>query len=100
MTVHMLDSVGYTSLHAAKYQAASHGKTDNLARQFLTIQILPLQECLPTDEKAQKIHKPGAGVIVNDVPDIPYPAGMQQPFASNQGKPGGDLCVNRLLDIT
>lgn len=72
MTVHMLDSVGYTSLHAAKYQAASHGKTDNLARQFLTIQILPLQECLPTDEKAQKIHKLGAGVIVNDVPDIPF----------------------------
>lgn len=72
MTVHMLDSVGYTSLHAAKYQTDSQGKTDSLARQFLTIQILPLQECLPTDKKAQAIHKLGAGVIVNDVPDIPF----------------------------
>jgi hypothetical protein len=72
MTVHMLDSVGYTALHAAKYQADSQGKTDNLSRQFLTIQILPLQECLPTDKNAQALHGLGAGVIVNDVPDIPF----------------------------
>lgn len=78
MTVHMLDSVGYTALHADKYQKQSQGETDNLARQFLKIQILPLQECLPADKKAQNIHKLGAGVIVNDVPDIPFLQEWQQ----------------------
>ncbi|PKL49559.1 MAG: hypothetical protein CVV42_06140 [Candidatus Riflebacteria bacterium HGW-Riflebacteria-2] len=70
MMVHMLDSVGYTALHAAGYQQKTCGATDNLARQFLTIQIFPLQECLPTDRMAQALHARGIGVIVNDVPDI------------------------------
>ncbi len=72
MTVHMLDSIGYTALHAADYQKQTHGDTDNLCRQFLTIQIFPMQECLPTDHKAQAIHALGVGVIVNDVPEIPF----------------------------
>lgn len=72
MMVHMLDSVGYTALHAAGYQQKTSGATDNLARQFLTIQIFPLQECLPTDHKAQALHAKGIGVIVNDVPDIHF----------------------------
>ena len=72
MTVHMLDSLGYTSLHAAQYQKQSAGETDSLARQFIAIHIIPLQDCLPTDQKAQKLHKLGVGVIVNDVPDIPF----------------------------
>jgi len=72
MLVHMLDSVGYTALHAAGYQQNTSGATDNLARQFLTIQIFPLQECLPTDHKAQALHARGIGVIVNDVPDIHF----------------------------
>lgn len=72
MMIHMLDSVGYTSLHAADYQRDTHSATDNLARQFLTIQIFPLQECLPTDHKAQALHAKGIGVIVNDVPDIHF----------------------------
>jgi len=72
MTVHMLDSIGYTALHAADYQKNTHGDTDNLCRQFLTIQVFPMQQCLPTDLKAQHLHAAGAGVIVNDVPDIPF----------------------------
>ena len=72
MMIHMLDSVGYTALHAAGYQQKTSGATDNLARQFLTIQIFPLQECLPTDHKAQALHAMGIGVIVNDVPDIHF----------------------------
>ncbi|MFZ5951078.1 MAG: hypothetical protein ACOYXC_10260 [Candidatus Rifleibacteriota bacterium] len=72
MTVHMLDSTGYCALHAAQYQKQTQGKTDNLARQFLTIHVLPMQECLPTDAKAQAIHQLGIGVVVNDVPDIPF----------------------------
>ncbi len=72
MLVHMVDSLGYTALHAADYQKQTQGKTDNLARQFLTIQTFPLQECLPTDQKAQSLHTRGIGVIVNDVPDIPF----------------------------
>ncbi|MDD3149125.1 MAG: hypothetical protein PHD82_17685, partial [Candidatus Riflebacteria bacterium] len=71
MTVHMLDSIGYSALHAARYQQLSAGETDGLARQYLAIQIFPLQECLPTDHKAQDLHAMGAGVIVNDVPEIP-----------------------------
>ncbi len=72
MTVHMLDSIGYTALHADGYQKRTGGETDNLARQFLAIQIFPMQECLPTDHKAQVLHGMGAGVIVNDVPEIPF----------------------------
>lgn len=78
MTVHMLDSIGYTALHAADYQKQTHGDTDNLCRQFLTIQIFPMQECLPTDHKAQAIHALGVGVIVNDVPEIPFAAEWQK----------------------
>lgn len=72
MTVHMLDSIGYCALHAAEYQKQTDGATDHLASQFLTIQVFPMQECLPTDEKAQTLHQMGVGAIVNDVPDIPF----------------------------
>ncbi|MBU1106420.1 MAG: hypothetical protein KKB51_07125 [Candidatus Riflebacteria bacterium] len=78
MLVHMLDSVGYTALHAADYQHEAEGKTDNLAHQFLAIQIFPLQECLPTDHKAQALHAKGFGIIVNDVPNIPFLAAWNE----------------------
>ncbi|HNX75239.1 MAG TPA: hypothetical protein PLM07_11735 [Candidatus Rifleibacterium sp.] len=72
MTIHMLDSVGLAALHASDYQKRTAGETDGLARQFLAMQMFPLQECLPTDHDAQKLHAMGVGVIVNDVPEIPF----------------------------
>ena len=72
MTIHMLDSVGLAALHASDYQKRTAGETDNLARQFLAMQVFPIQECLPTDHAAQALHAMGVGVIVNDVPEIPF----------------------------
>lgn len=72
MTCHMLESLGITALHGDRWLKLSKGATAGLTKLFLTIQAFPMQECLKTDRKAQDVHALGIGVIVNDVPHIPF----------------------------
>lgn len=72
MTRHVAESVGYAALHALDYRASSGGNTDDLAARFIRLQAFGLTGTVSIDRKAQDLHRRGIGIIVNDVPHIPF----------------------------
>lgn len=74
MTKHVAESVGYAALHAVDYHAQSGGKTDDLAARFIRLQAFGLMGTVPIDQRAQALQQQGLGIIVNDLPAIPFEA--------------------------
>lgn len=74
MTKHVAESVGYAALHALDYRARSGGRTDDLAARFVQLQAFGLTGTLSIDRRAQELHRQGIGIIVNDLPHIPFQA--------------------------
>ena len=72
MLAHMIESVGFTALHFADYAKKSDNKTANLSSIYLRFHALGIDQAIPLDLEAQKAHKLGVGIIVNDVPNIPF----------------------------
>ncbi|NLI79842.1 MAG: hypothetical protein GX442_25780 [Candidatus Riflebacteria bacterium] len=79
MVKHFLESLGLGALHAVRYVRDSHGEVIPLAKAFLAIQMMPLGNTLPMDLDAQALHARGIGLLVNDVPAIPFEAEWQRP---------------------
>ncbi|MFC1746497.1 hypothetical protein ACFL35_21065 [Candidatus Riflebacteria bacterium] len=72
MTRHILESIGLAALHAIHYVKISRGETRKLSSLFIKMHLLSLKGGLRLDRKAQKIHKLGIGILVNDLPFIPF----------------------------
>jgi len=72
MLKHLLESIGYASVNAVNYSKSSCGKTKKLSKQLIMIQANGLTVALKIDLQAQKIQALGEGIIVNDVPVIPF----------------------------
>ncbi|WP_299456234.1 hypothetical protein [uncultured Microscilla sp.] len=72
MLKHLLESIGYASVNAPQYAQLSNGATSKLSCQLIRIQAKGLSLALRIDSRAQKIHQLGTGIIVNDVPPIPF----------------------------
>jgi len=72
MLSHMIESVGFTALHAADYAKKSENKTANLSSVYLRFHALGIDQAIPIDLEAQKAHELGVGIIINDVPSIPF----------------------------
>lgn len=72
MTVHLLESIGASSLIAAKLQAQHQGRTDLLYKVFLIAQLVGMNSGMWLDWAAQRAHAQGAAIIANDVPVIPF----------------------------
>ena len=71
MSKHLLESIGWSALFAyMEYEKHQRGK------RFFQLLILVQLLCLPAgiifDFFATKAHAHGAGIIVNDVPKIPF----------------------------
>lgn len=77
MTRHVVEQVGYAALNALTWRAMTNGETDGLARSFVKGLRLGLASSLGIDRRAQASHALGAGIIVNDVPDIPLAASYE-----------------------
>jgi hypothetical protein len=73
MACHILESIGLAARNAEKYRLASHGRTDRLARVFLEAQLLGLPAFAHLDLPAQTFHAQGFGILVNELPPIPFP---------------------------
>lgn len=71
MSVHLLESLGFAALHAPDYIAAD-ASCEPLARQLVAIQLRLCDGGLLMDRLAQHCHQHGAGILVNDVPHIPF----------------------------
>lgn len=72
MLIHLLESIGLAAVNAIGYASLSAGRTQGLSRRLITIQMYALKGAIRVDIAAQKIHAMGAGIIVNDVPKIPF----------------------------
>lgn len=74
MTKHLLESIGYAALHAPDYNEKSNGETLALSRDFINVQIASLSISKPMayDVAANAFHQQGVGILVNDLPHIPF----------------------------
>ncbi len=72
MTKHLIESVGYTALHGMSYDEQTGGDTRRLTRWLLAGHALLLPAAASLDIRAQAAHRRGAGILVNDVPPIPF----------------------------
>lgn len=72
MTKHVVESIGMAALNGLRWAAQSGGKTVPLTAKLAESQELALLSSLWIDKQAQHCHAKGVGIIVNDVPHIPF----------------------------
>jgi hypothetical protein len=72
LSKHIAESLGIAALNAPQYAKQSDGKTTGLSKLFIRVQALILPFCASIDASAHKSHALGAGILVNDVPHIPF----------------------------
>lgn len=76
MTIHLLESLGFAALHAVQY-IQQDVQVETLCRRLVAIQVLLLTGGIFYDRLAQPCHAQGAGILLNDVPVIPFLAEYQ-----------------------
>lgn len=74
MTKHVVESIGMAALNGLRWAAQSGGKTVSLTAKLVESQELALHSSVWIDKQAQRCHVQGVGIIVNDVPHIPFKA--------------------------
>ncbi|MFT7624476.1 MAG: hypothetical protein ACI9WU_003664 [Myxococcota bacterium] len=72
MTRHVLESVGYAAKNALDYVEATTGRSAHLSKVLVAYQVFGVALAPKFDRLAQVCHERGAGIIVNDVPAIPF----------------------------
>ena len=72
MLKHILESVGFAAKNSIEYTKHDDNRVKKLAVCFIKTQMLGTILTPLIDRSANKIHKLGVGIIVNDVPSIPY----------------------------
>lgn len=77
MVRHLLESIGLAAVNAIRFAELSAGKTRLLSRDLLMFQAKGVRAAIALDRRAQQVHALGVGIIVNDVPSIPFPAPLQ-----------------------
>lgn len=73
MTCHMLESIGLCARNSEGYRQQSRGATDALAQALLASQYLGLRPLARLDFLAHPTQAHGIGILVNDIPPIPFP---------------------------
>lgn len=72
MIKHILDSIGFASENAIEYTKTGDIKTKKFASHFIKIQTLGTILSPVIDFYASKIHNLGCGIVINDIPKIPF----------------------------
>lgn len=73
MSIHVVEQVGFAAANVVRY-VQQEPEVAGFARKFIRRLTWGLPESPELDRKAQAAHARGAGVIVNDVPPIPFRA--------------------------
>ena len=74
MVRHMLESIGLAAVNAIRFAELSAGETRLLSRSLLLFEAKGMRTAMTLDRRAQPVHALGVGIIVNDLPVIPFPA--------------------------
>lgn len=72
MVRHFVESLGLAALNGPRFAEQTGGETIPLTRRLIQIQALGMISVLWFDKLAQPVHEMGAGILLNDVPDIPF----------------------------
>lgn len=72
MVKHVLESVGLAALNARHWASLSDGATCQLSQRLIYVQVRPIVLLLIYDKFAQPLHGEGCGILVNDIPPIPF----------------------------
>lgn len=72
MSKHLVESLGLGALNGLECAHRSSGRTTALAHDLVWIQVLALGKAADADRRAQELHAMGAGILVNDMPAIPF----------------------------
>jgi hypothetical protein len=85
MTRHVAESVGLAALNGSRYAADSGGATTRLSERLVRSQLTAFASSLWMDRQAQMQHTRGVGILVNDLPHIPFEAQWEAHTRSKAG---------------
>ena len=74
MSKHLIESLGYGALHSLYYRCESANKTYQLGQDLMALQLLAIKIGNPLgyDRDANVFHQQRVGVLLNDLPHIPF----------------------------
>ena len=73
LTKHIVESVGFSALHGIEYKKQSNGKTQQLTIFIIKHHVVGLYNSLRWfDKKCQIFFSKNIGIIINDIPSIPF----------------------------
>jgi len=72
MLQHIFESIGFISLNALEYSKKTGGMSEKLSHQLIRLHLLFLKYALRFDKKAQRFFIKNIGIILNDIPTIPF----------------------------
>lgn len=70
MSLHLTESIALSVQRAPRYAAQSDQATEGLSTALIGVQALPLPFAPALDRRAQRLHRIGVGILVNDLPAI------------------------------
>jgi len=73
LSIHLIESIGMAARNAAELSRITNGKTDGFYRAFIILQNSGITGFSRVDIKSQAFHQHDIGIIVNDLPAIPFP---------------------------
>jgi hypothetical protein len=74
MTRHIVESIGLAALNGSRHATASDGETTRLSVWLIRSKLMAFASSLWMDRQAQSHHTHGVGILVNDLPHIPFEA--------------------------
>lgn len=72
MCKHLLESMGWIALNGITYIKLSEGKSFSLTKRLIMSHLPAIKFHKTMDGPAQDIHVMGVGILVNDLPHIPF----------------------------
>lgn len=72
MLKHILESAAFAAKNAIEHSTLNNYKLNRLAAHFISAQLLGTILSPRIDKAANRIHRIGYGIVVNDLPEIPY----------------------------
>lgn len=74
MTKHLVESLGFGALHSLYYRCESQDKTYRLGQDLMLLQAaaIKISNPLSYDKQANEFHQQSIGILVNDLPHIPF----------------------------
>ncbi len=74
MTKHLVESLGFGALHSLYYRCESAEETYRLSQNLMKLQAVAIKlgNPLSYDVEANPFHQQGVGILVNDLPHIPF----------------------------